>query len=97
MAGHASSGIKRLFRETHHSRSLQDCADRDFARGVQFLLQCAHRFVIGAGQLGVERQIARAIWAAVKSDGGIRPAARDIFIDRLANARFELGRGRAAN
>jgi hypothetical protein len=53
-------------------------------------LQCPHRFVIRAGQLGVERQIARAIWATVKSDGGICPAARDIFIDCLANARFQF-------
>src|SRR5206468_11881857 len=38
----------------------------------------------------VERQIARAIRATVKSNGGICPATRDIFIDRLANARFQL-------
>jgi hypothetical protein len=80
-----------LFRKTHHPRGLQDCADRDLAWDIQLLLQCTHRFVIRAGQLGVERQVARAVRATVESNCGIGPAARDIFIDRLANARFEFG------
>ena len=46
--------------------------------------------MIRAGELGIERQIARAVCAAVKRDGGIGSAARNIFIDRLANARFKL-------
>ena len=47
--------------------------------------------MIRAGQLRVECQVARAVWTTVKSDRGIGPAAGDIFIDRLANARFQLG------
>ena len=47
--------------------------------------------MVGAGELGIEREVARTVWAVVKSDGGISPAARNIFIDRLANAWLELG------
>jgi hypothetical protein len=39
-------GIEGLFGKTHDARGLQDRADRDFARGVQLLLQCTHGFMI---------------------------------------------------
>ena len=47
--------------------------------------------MIRARQLGIERQVSRAVGATVESNCGVGPAARDIFIDRLANTRFELG------
>ena len=46
--------------------------------------------MIGASQLGVERQVARTICPAVKRDVGIGPATRNTLIDRLANARLEF-------
>src|SRR5436309_9637552 len=42
-------------------------------------------------EFGIERQIAGAVFAAVKRDDGIGSAARNIFVDSLPNARFELG------
>src|SRR2546430_80247 len=35
--------------------------------------------------------MARAVWAVMKSNDDVRSSARNIFIDRLANARLELG------
>src|SRR5205823_7575753 len=84
-------GVHLLLWKTHHTWSLKDGADRDFARGVQFLLQRAHSFVVGAGELRIKRKVARAVWAVVKSNDDVRSSARNIFIDRLANARLELG------
>ena len=46
--------------------------------------------MIRASELGIECQVARAVCAGVKSDGGTGPAALNIFIDCLANARFKL-------
>ena len=50
----------------------------------------AHRFVIRAGEFRVEREVPRAVRAAVKTDRCIRATARNIFVDCLSNARFEL-------
>jgi len=47
--------------------------------------------VIGAGQFGIEGEVARTVWAVVKSHDDIGSAARNIFVDRLANAWLELG------
>src|SRR5438477_8788120 len=46
--------------------------------------------MIRTGEFRVERQIARAVRAAVKTDCRARAPARNIFIDRLANAGLEL-------
>src|SRR5262249_11865788 len=46
--------------------------------------------MVRASELGIECQIARAVCAGVKRNGGIGAAARNIFIDRLANPRFKL-------
>ena len=79
-----------MFWKTHHARSLENCADGDLARRIQFLLQGAHRFVVGAGQPGIESEFARTVLTVVKSNDDICPPARDIFINRLADARLEL-------
>src|SRR5206468_6175721 len=52
--------------------------------------QRAHRFVIRAGEFRIERELPRAVRAAVKTDRCVRATARNIFVDRLANARLEL-------
>src|ERR1700730_12275683 len=78
------------FRKTQHAWRLENCADRDLARRVEFFLKGAHRFVIRAGQIGIERKVARTVLAVVKSHDDIGSAARNIFVDRLANAWLEL-------
>ena len=47
--------------------------------------------MIRSRQLGIEREIARAVCAAVETDDNIHPAARNIFIDGLTNTRLKLG------
>ena len=84
------AGFDRLFRNTHYAWRLQDHADRDLARRVQFFLQCAHRFVIGAREFRIEREFARAVRAVVISHDYIGSPARDVFIDHLANAWLEI-------
>ena len=84
-------GAQFDFRKTHHSRRLQNHADRDFTGSAKFPLQAAHRFVVGTSQGGVERRFARAIRAGVVNDHHICSAARNFFVDRLPNARLELG------
>src|SRR5215472_3789704 len=46
--------------------------------------------MIRTGEFCIERQIARAVRAGVKTDCRARASARNIFIDRLANAGLEL-------
>src|SRR5437899_12654703 len=46
--------------------------------------------MIRTREIRVERQIARAVRAAVKTDRRARAPARNIFIDRLANTGLEL-------
>ena len=84
-------GAVHLLGSAHDAGRLQDCADRDFAGRVEFFLQRPHGVVIGAGQLGIERQLASAVEAVVITDENVGSAARNIFVDRLANARLELG------
>src|SRR6266516_7372645 len=47
--------------------------------------------MIRAGEFCIERQVARAVCAAMQRDDSIGPATRNVFVDCLANARFELG------
>src|SRR5207237_5419119 len=56
-----------MFWKTHHARSLENCADGDLARRIQFLLQGAHRFVVGAGQPGIASVLARIVLTVVES------------------------------
>ena len=50
--------VDRFFRQPHHAGRLENRADGDLARRVQFFLQGAHGFVIGARQFGIERELA---------------------------------------
>ena len=79
-----------FFRRPHHAWRLQNRADGDLARRAQFFLQRAHRFVIGAGQGGIEREVARSVRAFVQCDHDIGAAARNFLVDRLPDARFQL-------
>jgi hypothetical protein len=83
-------GNQSFFREPHHAGRLEDGGDVDLAGGVQFLLQRAHRFMIRTGEFSIERQVPRAVRAAVKTHRRICATAGNIFVDCLANARFQL-------
>ena len=47
--------------------------------------------MIGAGEFRIKREMACAVWAVVKRNDHIRSASRNILVDRLADARLELG------
>src|ERR1700730_6513088 len=52
--------------------------------------KCAPRLAIGAVEFRIERELARAVRAVVISHDYIGSPARDVFIDRLANAWLEF-------
>ena len=45
--------------------------------------------MIRPGQLGIEREFARAAGAVVITDDDVGPASRNIFVDGLSNLRLE--------
>ena len=47
--------------------------------------------MVRAGQFGIECQVARPVWAVVEGHDDICSTTRNIFVDRLADARLKLG------
>ena len=82
--------LDRLFRHSHHARSLEDRPDGNFTGRIQLLLQSAHRFVIRLRESSIEREFAHPVWAIVITDEHVCSAARNAFVDRLTNARLEF-------
>jgi hypothetical protein len=46
--------------------------------------------MVRAGEFRIERQVARAVRAAVKTHRRVCATARNVLVNRLANARLEL-------
>jgi hypothetical protein len=47
--------------------------------------------MIGAGQAGIERELVRAVGPFMQSDDNVHAAARDFFVNGLANSGLERG------
>ena len=54
-------------------------------------MQGSHRVVIGARQLGIEGEFARASGAIVITHDDVGPSARNVFVNGLTDMRLERG------